>query len=304
MTITSLPFQGGFIAPQQVNSSSFRTTTFPGTDGTPGKSGHQSRSHALFSDASTSSGGGVTLYSYNLTNNSAGAFTQIWKDTNHHIDLGGTPTLTVDPLTGQYYITADDPNSSAGDAVYVGSLGSSADPVKFESAGSTTDLPDALAIDNAPTLTGVTGTTTEAVQGGVGGDAAYRSASRPSATVTATATWPARRSKSAMGKPATSFSSAASNSGTLDSGKVTVSCEFLDRHPEFDWRRHLCRIPIAKLASGVLSGYRNRHHDLAVHPTRSVSFTVSDGLVSSSASTISVTVDRLPTQVTHNVNVR
>ena len=106
-----------------MNGSSQNFSNLPGADGTLQSLAVDTSNHTLyFLTLPTTSSGGVTLYSYSLIGNSAGAFTAIWTDTNHHIDLGGTPTLTVDPLTGQYYITADDPNSSTGDAVYVGSL--------------------------------------------------------------------------------------------------------------------------------------------------------------------------------------
>ena len=89
--------------------------------------------------------------------------------------------------------------------------------------------------------------------------------------------------------------------GTLDSGRVQVS---------WNSSTHTLSLTgtdtIAEYQSLLAAvTYQDTGTDTTTsgHPTRSVSFTVNDGLVSSSAAATTVTVDRPPTQVTHNVNI-
>jgi VCBS repeat-containing protein len=304
VTITSLPFHNGFTAQQTVSGSSQTFSNFPASLGNLGSLAINP-GHTLYFLAFPLSGA-VTLYSYDISNNggnnSGGNYTAVWTDPasgNGHIDLGVSPTLTVDPQTGQYYITADDPNAGGTDAVYVGSLSSSATPVQFETAGNANDIPQSLALDNAPALTGIAGTTTEAVQGGSAltlltgtptitdsdsnGDAA-------GATIQIT-----------NAKAGDVLFVAGVESGTLDSGRVTVS---------WNSSTHTLSLTGADTIAEYQTllaevTYQDTGTDITTsgHPTRSVSFSVSDGLVSSSASTTTVTIDRQPTQTTHNVQI-
>jgi VCBS repeat-containing protein len=298
VTITSLPFANGFTAPQEVNGSSKTFSNFPAALGTLGSIAINP-GHTLYFLATPVSGG-TTLYSYSLTSNSAGSYTAIWHDTS--IPLGPSPTLSVDPATGQYYITADNQGSGSdpGDAIYVGSLSSSANPTEFYPVGQdlgTRDFPESLALDNAPMLTGVTGTTTEAVQGGAAvtlltGQPTISDSDGNGDTVGATI-------QITNGKTGDELFVNGVQSGTLDG--VTIS-----------WNSSTYTLTLS--GTNTFSEYQSllasvSYQDTGTdtttsgHPTRSVSFTVSDGLVSSTASTTTVTVDRPPAQTTHNVTV-
>jgi lipopolysaccharide export system protein LptA len=99
-------------------------------------------------DLSIGTGG---IYEYDLTNNTAGTYTALWVEPSSsslaltHID--------VDPATGKYYVS-DVGASDVNPAIYEGSLTVPGDPTLFTSIapGGFNLAPQGLALDNAPTL--------------------------------------------------------------------------------------------------------------------------------------------------------
>jgi lipopolysaccharide export system protein LptA len=99
-------------------------------------------------DLSTGTGG---IYEYDLTNNTAGTYTALWVEASSS-SLALTH-IEVDPATGKYYVS-DVGQSDVNPAIYEGSLTVPGTPTLFTSIapGNFALAPQGLALDNAPTL--------------------------------------------------------------------------------------------------------------------------------------------------------
>ena len=99
-------------------------------------------------DLSTGTGG---IYEYDLTNNTAGTYTALWVEPSSS-SLALTH-IEVDPATGKYYVS-DVGQSDVNPAIYEGSLTVPGTPTLFTTIapGSFALAPQGLALDNAPTV--------------------------------------------------------------------------------------------------------------------------------------------------------
>jgi lipopolysaccharide export system protein LptA len=99
-------------------------------------------------DLSTGTGG---IYEYDLTNNTAGTYTALWVEPSSS-SLALTH-IEVDPATGKYYVS-DVGQSDVNPAIYEGSLTVPGTPTLFTTIapGSFALAPQGLALDDAPTL--------------------------------------------------------------------------------------------------------------------------------------------------------
>jgi VCBS repeat-containing protein len=241
--------------------------------------------------------GGV--YSYALSGNPSGNFNALYEQSGSTGPDGALTSLTLDTAEGKYYVTDVGGSNDPKQGVWVGHLLGGA-PTEFQSIEDTKGLGVGQVTNDAvPTLTGVSGTTTEAVQGGAAltllgvtptvGDP-------DSSGLTASATI-----QITNGKTGDQLFVGGSQSGTFDSGKVTVSWNSAGHTLVLSGADTFAEYQTLL----ALVTYQDAGTDTTTsgHPTRSISWSVSDGLLSSTTSTTTVTIDRPPATTTHNVNL-
>jgi hypothetical protein len=93
------------------------------------------------------------IFSYNVNSNTSGTFTTLWLESSVNPTIALT-FIKVDHATGKYYVS-DVGEADVNPAVYEGSLTVPGTPTLFTTItpGNFALAPDGLAIDNAPTLT-------------------------------------------------------------------------------------------------------------------------------------------------------
>jgi hypothetical protein len=173
-------------------------------------------------------------------------------------------------------------------------------PVKFEQVSDVNGLGSSqITVDDAPTLTGISGTTTEAIQGGA---AVTLLSSTPTVSdsdsngLTAGATVQVTNAQTGD-----DLFVSGQQSGTLDSGKITVSWNSTSHTLTLSGADTFAEYQTLLAAVTYQDG--GTDSSPGSHPTRNVAWSVSDGLLSSTISNTTVTIDRPPTQTTHNVSL-
>ncbi|MBV8573836.1 MAG: cadherin-like domain-containing protein, partial [Acetobacteraceae bacterium] len=198
--------------------------------------------------------------------------------------LTGTDTLAHYKLAldeVQYHSTSGSP-SGGRDITFNLSNGVATDSALL-------NAPHGLALDLAPTLTGITGTATEAVQGGSAVTLLIATPTIGDVDNTATAGATVQVTNAQAGD---NLFISGVQSGTLDSGKVavswnstthTLSLTGVDSFAEYQ-----------TLLTQVT--YQDGGTDTTTvgHPTRTIAWSVSDGLVSSTVTDTTLTIDRPP----------
>jgi len=218
--------------------------------------------------------------------------------------------ITVDAQTGTYYLSVDNletasPNQDTS-AIWVGAI-TGGPPAEFDGThvgdGTSTQtgndpIPVGLAVDNAPTLAGVTGTATDAVQGGA---ALTLLATTPTISDSDNTEAAGATIQITNGKTGDELFVNGQQSGTQDSGKVTVSWNpstftltLTGADTLAEYQTLLQSVTYKDTGTDTTSGS---------HPTRTVAWSVSDGLLSSSADDTTVTVDRPPVASTQSFKV-
>ena len=227
--------------------------------------------------------------------NSTHTIHTIWQQTGTagtFIGNGILQGIEVDDATGKYYVTVLGSNGEGG-AVYVGNLSdNNVQPTLFEtmptfSSGTIQPGSQGFSIDNAPTLTGIVGTSTEAVQHGAavtlltGAPVAADTDNDKLASATVTIT--NFQTGDVLAATLTGNITIASNSN----GTLTLT----GTNSLADYESVLASIT-----------YKDNGTDGSVgsHPTRTITWTVSDGLLSSAADSTTLTIDRPPVVTTHN----
>ncbi|MBV9704474.1 MAG: cadherin-like domain-containing protein, partial [Methylobacteriaceae bacterium] len=198
--------------------------------------------------------------------------------------LTGTDTLAHYKLAldeVQYHSTSGSP-SGGRDITFNLSNGVATDPALL-------NAPHGLALDLAPTLTGITGTATEAVQGGSAVTLLTATPTVGDVDNTATAGATVQVTNAQAGD---NLFISGVQSGTLDSGKVAVS-----------WNSTTHTLSLTGVDSfaeyqSLLTQvtYQDGGTDTTTvgHPTRTIAWSVSDGLVSSTVADTTLTIDRPP----------
>ena len=134
------------------------TLTFPGSLGQIAGVAFDTASEVLYftADPVETSPGTFTnggIFSYDVNSNTSGTFTTLWLESSVSPTIALT-FIKVDPATGKYYVS-DVGNADVNPAVYEGSLTVPGTPTLFTTItpGNFALAPQGLAIDNAPTLT-------------------------------------------------------------------------------------------------------------------------------------------------------
>ncbi|HTQ15242.1 MAG TPA: VCBS domain-containing protein [Rhizomicrobium sp.] len=239
------------------------------------------------------------VYIYNPTGSTVSgvashAFKAVWTQ-----GAGGGPTGTLesihlDPATGEYYVTVN--GSGANDGIYVGSMsaGGSTPPTLFLQAPSYTHggqpIASDFAVDDAPTMGSVTGTGTEAIQGGsavtlltaTGADADTDNDKSYGLTVNIT-----------NAQTGDNLFVNGTQSASQDSGKITVS---------WDSSTHTLTLrgtdsfaEYQTLLSEITFQDSGTDNTSGSHPTRTIQYSYFDGLLSSNTQSTVLDIDRAPT---------
>jgi VCBS repeat-containing protein len=231
--------------------------------------------------------------------------TQIWRQTGAAgtLNSGILNSINVDDATGKYYVSIIGAGGTGG-AIYVGSLtGIGVAPTLFLTVptynGNTVDpIPYGFDLDNAPTMASVTGTATEAVQGGAavtlltatGADADTDNDKGDGLTVTIT-----------NGQTGDQLEIGGAQSGTLDGGKIdfsynstTHAMSLIGTDTFAEYQTVLGQIQFKDTGTDNSSGS---------HPTRTIDYSYYDGLLSSNVQSTTLIIDRPPTLATHTFGV-
>ncbi|MGH6870174.1 MAG: beta strand repeat-containing protein [Rhizomicrobium sp.] len=220
---------------------------------------------------------------------------------------GGGPTGTLesihlDAATGEYYVTVN--GSGANDGIYVGSMtaGGSTPPTLFLQTPSYTHggqpITSDFGIDDAPTMGSITGTSTEALQGGsaltlltaTGADADTDNDKSYGLTVHIT------NAQTGDNLYVNGTQSTAQDSGKVavswDSTTHTLTMRGTDSFAEF--QTLLSQLSFQDAGTDAGSGS---------HPTRTIQFSYFDGLLASNIQTTTLVIDRAPTLGADTYNV-
>ncbi|HEY1707108.1 MAG TPA: Ig-like domain-containing protein, partial [Rhizomicrobium sp.] len=243
------------------------------------------------------------VYVYNPTGATvngvlANSFKTVWLQGSGGGPTGTLESIQVDDATGKYYVTVH--GTGTNDGVYVGSLtanGTTAPTLFLQmpgySHGAGQPATDGFSIDNAPTFSSVTGTSTEAVQGGPSvtllvSDGTFADTDNDmgdGAIVTIT-----------NGQTGDLLQFGGATSGTLDGGKVSFSynstTHVMTLHGTDSFAEY------QTLLNQVQFQDTGTDNSTGSHPTRSITFQTYDGLLSSAvsgATTTTLTIDRAPT---------
>ena len=195
----------------------------------------------------------------------------------------------VDPLTGKYYVSIANGGTQGDNAIYEGSLGSSASPTKLITVNSSDfELqPSGLAIDNAPTLT-TSGSTITVDQGGSAQviDSNVAVSNNDGDPDLSILTSPAAATVSITGNFETGdkLTIGGNTSGTLDSGAISYS---------------FSGSTLTLTGTATVAEFQTALDDVqfstsgVANAPRTITFTANDGVLSASA-TDTVDVDIVP----------
>jgi len=229
--------------------------------------------------------------------NAAGVPVKVWDESFSSFPftdpLAEITGITIDPSTGDYYLTTDE------DEIYAGNISSSSAPVAMLNTAHLTSssgdaLPTAIAFVPIPPTFTLSGTSTDAVQGGASLvllSAAPVITAPDGSLTSASVTLSGFQSGDVLGING-------STSGTLDSGKITYSAangtlSLSGTDSISAYAAALGEVTYQDTGTDSSSGS---------HPTRSVSWEIGDGVLNATPKTSAITIDRAPGIVSGGVH--
>ncbi len=287
----------GVTANMGTNSATIATTNVPQSDGGVSGVTYDSANSTLYFTTNAYLNPGTASVAGVFKINAAGVPVKVWDEsfssfpfTDPLADITG---ITIDPSTGDYYLTTDE------DDIYTGNVSSSSAPVAMLNTAHLTSssgdaLPTAVVfVPIPPTLT-LSGTSIDAVQGGAGLtllSAAPVITAPDGSLASASVTLSGFQSGDVLGING-------STSGTLDSGKITYSAangtlSLSGTDSVSAYEAALGEVTYQDTGTDSSSG---------AHPTRSVNWEIGDGVLSATPKTSVITVDRPPSIVSGGVH--